>query len=143
MGSTGNTKLLPQIINAALSNHLKVILSGVNKIQKEEILINHPELVGKSIIEPLIKAEKVLPYCRLTICHGGSGTVYQSMEQGTPVLCFPKNPDQSLVSMAVVQNNIGRYLTGKNSKFDSINKMISECITNELIQQQLVTNGRN
>lgn len=135
MGSTGNNFILPLIIKAVLNNKLKVILSGIGINLKEEILKNFPDLIGNSIIEPLIQADKVLPYCQLTVCHGGSGTVYQSTKHGVPVLCFPKNPDQSLVSMAVVKNNIGRYLTGKNSNQISISNMLKECLSNELIRR--------
>lgn len=135
MGSSGNNNLIPKIINCALQNNLKVILSGVSATEKRKLLDQIPELIGSSIIEPILPAEEILPYCKLTICHGGSGTVYQSISNGVPVLCFPKNPDQSLVSMAVEDNNIGRHLTNKNATDDGVNKMIKECLENDLIKQ--------
>ena len=143
MGSTGDNTLLPQVIHAILKNNLNIILSGINASEKKLLLKKNPALEGKSIIEPLLQADEILPFCKLTICHGGSGTVYQSIAKGVPVLCFPKNPDQGLVSISVTQNNIGRYLTSKNSNPAAIEKMISECITNEIILQNTKTMREN
>ena len=138
MGSTGNNSLLPQIIQASLKNDLNIIISGVNSFEKAQLLKTNPELKGRCIIEPLIQADEVLPFCKLTICHGGSGTVYQSVSNGVPLLCFPKNPDQGLVSLSVTQNNIGRTLTSKKTNQSMIEKMIKECITNEVMHQNII-----
>lgn len=137
MGSTGNNSLLPQIVKSVLKNNLNIIISGLNSLEKEKLLATFPILKGKSIIEHFIQAEEILPFCKLTICHGGSGTVYQSLESGIPVLCFPKNPDQGLVSMAVSQKNIGRYLSKKTTNQASIDDTILDCISNELILQNV------
>ena len=138
MGSTGSNNLLPQIIQSVLKNNLNVIMSGISEKEKSQLLLTIPELKNRSIIKPLIQAEEILPFCKLTICHGGSGTVYQSIAGGTPVLCFPKNPDQGLVSMSVVENNIGRYIKSKNTNQTSIDKMVKECLANEVILQNTV-----
>lgn len=138
MGSSGNNSILPQIINSVLKNNLNVIISGLSEVEKKQLIADIPELIGRSIIKPLIPAEEILPFCNLTICHGGSGTVYQSIAGGTPVLCFPKNPDQSLVSMSVVENNIGRYLPSTKTTQSKIDQMIKECLTNEVILQNTI-----
>lgn len=135
MGSSGNNSLLPNIIKSVLKNNLNVIVSGLTDIEKALLIYEIPELKDRGIIEPLIQAEVILPFCKLTICHGGSGTVYQSIIGGTPVLCFPKNPDQSLVSMSVVENNVGRYLSSSESSQSNIDQMIKECLTNEVMFQ--------
>lgn len=133
MGSTGENKLLPLIIQAVLNNKMNIIISSVNNLEKKSLLEKIPVLAGRSMIEPLIRAEEILPYCKLTICHGGSGTVYQSLAKGIPVLCLPKNPDQGLVSLSVEQKNLGRFLTSKNISELNIEKKINECINNEIL----------
>ena len=138
MGSSGNNSLLPNIIKSVLKNNLNVIVSGLTEMEKALLVYEIPELKERGIIEPLIQAEEILPFCKLTICHGGSGTVYQSIAGGTPVLCFPKNPDQSLVSMSVVENNVGRYLSNSESSQSNIDQMIKECLTNEVMFQNTV-----
>lgn len=133
MGSTGSNTSLLNIIESVLKNNLNIILSGVSVLEKETLLKNYPELNGRSIIESLIKTDEILPFCKLTICHGGSGTVYQSIASGVPVLCFPKNPDQGLVSLAVAQKNIGRFLSSKSVSKKAIDAVLNECLTNEVI----------
>lgn len=135
MGSTGDNATLPLIISAALKNKMGIIISGVSLVEKAELFKRFPELENTSIIEPLISADEILPFCKLTICHGGSGTVYQSIAKGVPVLCFPSNPDQGLVALAVKQNNMGRYLTSKSISQSSVEKIFLECLNNDLIRQ--------
>ena len=135
MGSSGNKSVLPIVIHSALKNKFNLVLSGVTSSEKSELLNQIPELTGRSIIEPLLNAEEILPYCKLTICHGGSSTVYQSVENGVPVLCLPKNPDQGLVSLAVSQKNIGRTISHKNINFLTLDAMIKECTLNDVIHQ--------
>lgn len=135
MGSTGDNNTLPFIISSALKYNKNLIISGVSNANKTNLLKEFPQLENRSIIEPFISADEILPFCKLTICHGGSGTVYQSIAKGVPVLCFPKNPDQGLVALAVAQNNIGRYLTSKAINLKSVEKIFLECLDNELIKE--------
>lgn len=135
MGSTGNNHLLPLIINIVLKKRLNLIISGANALEKRRLIKQFPHLEHRAIIEPLIPAQDVLPFCQLTICHGGSGTVYQSLESGVPIVCFPQNPDQSLVSLSVLQNNLGRFLTNKQAKPKEIEKVIQECMASDVIHQ--------
>lgn len=135
MGSTGDNAILPMIITSILQNGFKIILSGVNEKEAKMLYSSIPKLKGNSIIRPLIQAEKILAKCQLTICHGGSGTVYQSLSHGTPVMCFPKNPDQALVSMALKAKNMGRFLSIKNTTQTNIDANLKECLGNEVLKQ--------
>lgn len=135
MGSTGENAVLPMIIKSILKNKYKIILSGVNAEEAKILYATIPQLKNNSVIKPLIQAEKVLNKCHLTICHGGSGTAYQSLSHGTPVMCFPKNPDQALVAMALKAKNIGRYLSLKNSTQTNIDSILQECLHNEVLKQ--------
>lgn len=135
MGSTGNNSLLQVAMQAALENQLNIIISGVSVDEKLKLQKEYPQIVANCIIEPLINAEEVLPYCSVTICQGGSGTVYQSVANGVPVLCLPKNPDQGLVSLAVSQRNIGRGISYRQVNRETISSMIKECLLNEIVHQ--------
>lgn len=134
MGSTGDNALLPMIIKSILKSRFKIILSGVNEMEADTLYATIPQLKNNSIIKPLMQAEKILDKCQLTICHGGSGTVYQSLSHGTPVMCFPKNPDQALVSMALQDKNLGRYLAFKNTNPGNIDTILKECLSNEVLK---------
>ena len=53
-----------------------------------------------------------------------------SIKQGT---LFARSYDD--LKNLLTQNNIGRYLTSKTASPSSIEKMIAECLNNEIIQQ--------
>lgn len=135
MGSTGDNAIVPMIINSVFKNGYKVILSGVNENESKWLYATIPNLKNNSIVRPLIQAENILDKCLLTVCHGGSGTAYQSLSHGTPIMCFPKNPDQALVAMALKTKNMGRYLSTKNATQTNIDSCIKECLNNEVLKQ--------
>ena len=133
MGSTGNNKLIDPIIKSILKTEYFIILSGVNFEEGLDLLQKYPGLKNRSIIKSLIDPASILPNCRLTICHGGSGTVYQSLAHGTPVLCFPSNPDQSLVSYAVSNKKLGKFIEETNPSQQTIDNSITECLNDQNI----------
>jgi UDP:flavonoid glycosyltransferase YjiC (YdhE family) len=66
-------------------------------------------------IARLANPARVLDRARLTVCHGGSGTVYQSLAAGVPVVCLPGNPDQAIVSRAAVAHGAGTALPAETA----------------------------
>lgn len=124
MGSSGNNQLLTEITKACVKLGRNIIISGLNTSETKKLLSAVPGLNKKATIKPLINVEEILPNCSLTICHGGSGTVYQSLKAQTPVLCFPHNPDQGLVALAVKHGNWGSVVSPSQSNssfiFDKI-----------------------
>jgi len=137
MGSTGNNELIDRILIAVMKTKAFVILSGISDSEKTELLRKYPDLRNRSWIHQLVDPNRILDQCNLTICHGGSGTVYQSLAHGTPVLCFPSNPDQSLVSMALVEKNLGCYLSPKNATKSNIQAAIDDCLSNEILKKNV------
>ena len=135
MGSTGNNKLIDPIIKSALKTNAFIIVSGVSTEEESKLINTHPNLKNRSLIKKLIDPASILPKCRLTICHGGSGTVYQSLSYGIPVLCFPTNPDQCLVSYAVENKMLGKYISESKPSQIKIEKAILEIFNNKIISQ--------
>lgn len=130
MGSTGNNKLIDPILKAVLKTNASIILSGVSPEEEADLLKRHENLKCRSVIKQLLNPEEILVKCKLTICHGGSGTVYQSLSFGVPVLCFPSNPDQSLVSYAIENLQLGSYVDTVNPTEKTIFKAIQKCFNN-------------
>lgn len=134
MGSSGNNQALTEIAKACLRLGRQLIISGLNNTEADKLMALVPELKGKAIIKPLVNAEELLENCDVTICHGGSGTVYQSLKANTPVICFPHNPDQGLVAMAVKAGNWGSVISPSQTNSD----FIFQTITNLLKDQQKI-----
>lgn len=135
MGSSGNNHVLTQIAKACLPLDRHIIISGLNRMESEKLLLAVPGLNKKSTFKPLISAEEIHANCDLTICHGGSGTVYQSLINNIPVLCFPHNPDQGLVGMAVKAGNWGSVVSPSQTKADFIYKAINNLLNDSEIKR--------
>ncbi len=125
MGSTGDGRRLPEVLRALLDAGCDMAVSGVKEEAAAGLLRTIPGLLGRAYMADFYNPRAVLSAARLTVCHGGSGTVYQSLAAGVPVLACPANPDQRLVSEAAtaagageivdwsdLQAQIGRMLAG-------------------------------
>jgi len=131
MGSSGNNQVLLEIAKACVTIDRQLIFSGLCQVEAEKLFLAVPTLKQKSIVEPLMNPEEILKNCDLTICHGGSGTVYQSILANTPVLCFPHNPDQGLVAMAVKEGNYGSVITPSQANTNTILNRIQNLLNDE------------
>jgi UDP:flavonoid glycosyltransferase YjiC (YdhE family) len=131
MGSSGNNHVLTEIAKACLRLNRHLIISGLNNSEAEKLMAFLPELKTKAIIKSLVNADEILENCDLTICHGGSGTVYQSLKANTPVLCFPHNPDQGLVAMAVKDGNWGSAISPSQSNAENIYQAIVKLLNDK------------
>ena len=63
----------------------------------------------------------------VTLCAGGKGTVYQSLSQGTPVVCLPRNHDQWYISRRVERVGVG-VLGAAPPTVDSLRSMVADTI---------------
>mgnify|MGYP000846928131 CR=1 FL=1 len=133
MGSSGNNKILTQIAKACLQLDRPMIISGLNKTEADKLAAEAPGLLNSATIKQFVDADEILGKCDLTICHGGSGTVYQSLKANVPVICFPNNPDQGLVAMSVEENNGGLSIKNKTNA-DFICNTIKRLIANKNIK---------
>lgn len=131
MGSSGNNKVLTEIAKACVKLDHSLIISGLSEIESAKLIAFVPALRQKAIFKSLVNAEEILPFCDLTICHGGSGTVYQSLMANTPVLCFPHNPDQGLVAMAVKDGNFGNAISPAQVNSNSILQSIRDLMNDQ------------
>lgn len=138
LGSTGHKGCLVNVIKAVWKQNLIPIISGLNEVESKKYFKKLPRLKTESIIQPMIKPESILPYCKISICHGGSGTVYQSLSYGVPVICLPYNPDQSLVSLSVSQKQLGNFITLKDASVSRIEKEIHSCLNNPKIEERVI-----
>ncbi len=124
MGSSGDEGLLPKILRALADCECNVVLTGIEDSRVQEWLKDVPELKGRLIAKRMMEPRDVLKQAALTICHSGSGTVYQSLLQGVPVLGLPHNPDQGLIAAAVEQSGAGINLHPERATLKRLKKRI-------------------
>ena len=107
LGSTGDARVLPTVLYALLHAGFDIALSGVSADQALVLHQAMPALRRRCFTAPLINPHDLLQRAALTVCHAGSGTVYQSLQAGVPLLCLPGNPDQGLVASTVCAAGAG------------------------------------
>lgn len=73
--------VLPRVFSGKDSRVCVVGTSGVKKSYQK----------GAVHYYPYVPAQKILPYCDWTICHGGQNTITESLLSGVPLVIFPGN----------------------------------------------------
>lgn len=109
-GSSGSARHLPKTLRALLAAGFDLAISGPGDSEQAGLLARIPALAGRSVMGRLFAPEGVLARAHLVVCHGGSGTVYQALAAGVPVLGRPENQDQHLVTRAVEAAGAGMFL---------------------------------
>jgi len=90
MGSSGNDKVIKPLIEILSEVKAQVIFSTAGKTDQQHGL--PPNFLTKDYVSGL----KACAAADLVICNGGSGTVSQCIEAGTPLVGFANNFDQFL-----------------------------------------------
>lgn len=88
MGTTGDINFFPKLYDAFKHSDHKVIMTTGGQV---EAALNIP---GEFYIEPYLDGDKIMEICDLVICHGGNGTIYQSLNSARPIIGIPTIPDQ-------------------------------------------------
>jgi hypothetical protein len=72
-------KVLPQVFPEG--SDLACVVGGQS--------IEKPFRLGAVEFHPYVPADKLLPQCSWTVCHGGQNTIIQSLAHAVPLLVFP------------------------------------------------------
>ncbi|RKH56304.1 glycosyltransferase [Corallococcus aberystwythensis] len=99
-GSTGDLGNFQRICKILLQNGWQVLAIG----SKTE------EMPAGVLSAPLARLSKLIQKSRVVICHGGSGTVYQSIHEGVPVVGIATFHDQEINLERVESLKWGRAL---------------------------------
>lgn len=102
--------LLDQVVQVVTGLECDLVMSGVSADRAAALRRRWPALADRWLAKDMLAPSAFLSRARATLCHGGSGTVYQSLAAGVPVLCLPTNGDQGLVADRAVALGVGRRL---------------------------------
>ncbi len=61
-------------------------------------------------IERYVPQARILPHCRLVVCHGGSGSLMGALTHGLPMVLIPMGADQPLNAARCEAIGVGRML---------------------------------
>ena len=123
IGSTGSVDKTTKLINALKDIDVSVILVTAGK--------NLPGGLPDNIfVCKYVPALKVIERASLVIFNGGSGTLYQAMSKGKPVIAIPSSMDQYFACDQVEKRGLGIVLDYKKLNSPKLKKWIKDLIDN-------------
>ncbi len=119
-GGTGfdKSKLISLCSHLVKKGYIVIVSSGTIAEPSD-----FPVKDGKLFVEKFLPSAEVLPKVDFVICHGGYGTMIESVTAGKPVIAIPFNPDQWL--HAVRFQELGLGICTVNSSLSHLIKTIT------------------
>ena len=71
-------------------------------------------------VENYVPQSLLLPHCSAVICHGGAGTILNSLAQGLPLLILPQGADQYVMGDRVLAAGVGLRLVPEDVNPSSV-----------------------
>lgn len=89
-------------------------------------------------LEEFVNTDTVLPRCRLVVCHGGNGTIYQALSYGVPIVGIAMHEEQyyGLKRVNDLELGIGFHVKKLRKKgFQLLAKSVQEVLHNDKYRQ--------
>jgi UDP:flavonoid glycosyltransferase YjiC (YdhE family) len=103
LGSSGDSQLLHHVVKAVLAAGCRVALGTATRVSIQDVQ-------AEEVVQGLLPGNELAAMAQLVICNGGSPSVHQALQQGTPVLGIPANLDQLLNMQFVTRAGAGLSL---------------------------------
>lgn len=113
MGSSGKSAFLEKM-NFAEFDQFSFVIAGT---------IHQRGAKSNCYYKPFINNTALLDKIDLVICHGGNGTIYQSLSFGVPLLCLPSLFEQEYNTARIQALHLGGVLPHNVSEKELLNEM--------------------
>ena len=124
LGSSGNERLMPMIVDAVAGLQRPVFLATAGHGVP-------PHLPANVYAADFLPGDVVVQRAQVVICNGGSPTSHQSLAAGVPVLGIASNMDQLLNMQAVVDYGAGLCLRADKVSRRSLRRMLTTLLSSE------------
>lgn len=124
LGSSGPTGLLPTLIRALAALPITLLVATAGRIDLSDLPPN-------VLVADYLPGRAAAARAALVICNGGSGTVYQALSQGTPVLGIPTNLDQHLTMHFVAATGAGGILRSDAVTPGALRQRVADMLAGE------------
>jgi len=127
-GSTGTLTARDAVLQALCALDVQVLATGLAPDQAPSGVRAASWLPGA---EAAARAD-------LVVCHGGSGTIYQALAAGTPVVCLPGHLEQALNSLAAARVGVGVTVAARVAVGapDELSAMLARALDNQTLQER-------
>jgi UDP:flavonoid glycosyltransferase YjiC (YdhE family) len=134
LGSSGDSRLLPEVLAALLACGCDIALSGMPAEGVRALRRAVPALVGRLVAVPW-HAEGISGRCApVTICHGAGDGIRRSLAVGAPALCLPETIDERLASQALFRAGAGLVLPREDLSVTTIIAAVRRLLHDRRIQ---------
>lgn len=123
LGSSGQGKLLPMVLNALKALPVTVIVATAGQIKMESM----PE---NAYAADFLPGNEASARANLVICNGGSPTTQQALVNGKPVLGIASNMDQHLNMRAIQAAGAGVLLRAGKINAKMIGQRVKQLLGN-------------
>jgi UDP:flavonoid glycosyltransferase YjiC (YdhE family) len=121
LGSSGPVSVLPTVLEALAPLSVSVVIATAGRWK--------PSIRPSNIwAMDFLPGDRVAKQASLIICNGGSPSVYQALQEGTPVIGIPSNMDQHLMMQAVVREGAGSLVRSEHATRDSLQEATLELL---------------
>lgn len=127
LGSEGLDELVAHLGTLTESGIQIVVATGAADLAAR---LTPPEGV---FLEQYINTDTLLPHCDLVCCHGGNGTLYQTLTHGLPCVVVATHAEQHYGGKRIQQLGLGRAMTlkqlrrrGMASLVDSVRQVLAD-----------------
>ena len=124
LGSTGDATLLPSLIQYLQDLPVTILVATAGKTDVAAAVAASNNVYVSDFL-PGMEAAHI---AAVTICNGGSGTAYQALSQGTPVVGLWGNIDQYLTAMIVKHHGAGLCCRASDLDREQFRSMITEIL---------------
>ncbi|MCB9757569.1 MAG: hypothetical protein H6753_03985 [Candidatus Omnitrophica bacterium] len=122
LGSTGDVPVLEKIIRSLDRPEITVLLATAQRITRKHWPKNF-------FVAPYIPGQEAAKNAHLMLFNGGSGSAYQPLSCGRPVIGFPTNMDQFLCISMIAAQGAGKLITSDKATIKNINSSIDEILS--------------
>ena len=121
LGTSGHSRVLPVVLEALDGLPVYVIAATAGRI--------HPGSVpSNAFMADYLPGMQAAARASLMICNGGSGTTYQALAAGIPMVGIASNMDQHLNIQAIQRAGAGRVLRAGQITAAMIRKTVTEML---------------
>ena len=129
LGSSGDASTLKDIVNAVIESGCRAVVSA----DTDRFPIAKRDEV---VVEAMLPGREVAALASLVICNGGSPSVHQALQQGTPVIGIPSNLDQLLNMHFVVRSGAGLSLRADRISMAALAATVQQMLRDKTFRER-------
>ncbi len=132
LGSSGDERIFDAVVQALAPMPVEVWTASAGR----KISTSLPANVR---VAPYLPGNKCASLSSLLICNGGSGSIYQALEHGVPVLGIASNADQYLCMAATASRGAGCLIRAGQVNPKNVRRTVGQLLQDPGYRQQAQT----